>query len=367
MRRQRAAVDPRRRQEARPREDRPRRVIEAELGARLGQADVGVEERAQRPDVGPVAVERVGAHLPAAERLRDDLVAEVDDVGLGQRFDERLPGEDVNPHRGHERLVGRGGEVGGRAGRQAAAHLLEPRRRRLLLEAFDLALAIEAEDAHAAGVLGVGRLGRDRDVGARGDVRPHHLVELHPIEVVAGEDQVVVGVQADEVRHRAPHGVGRALEPVGVLGRLLGGDDVDERLREVVEAVGLVDVPIERRGVELRQHEDAPDAGVQAVADRDVDEPVLAADRHGRLRAAVGEGVEALTLPAAQDDRQYVRHACLPSGAPPSSRGRCPTAILHIRPPASTCALRRSARKSCSCCGLGALQRVYTAARLPLR
>ena len=249
-------------------------------------------------------------------------MAEVDDVGLGERFDQRLAGEDVDPHRGHERLVGRRREVGGRAGRQAAAHLLEARRRRLLLEALDLALAIEAEDAHAAGVVGVRRLGRDGDVGARGDVRLHHLVEVHPIQMVAGEDQVVVGVQVDEVRHGAPHRIGRALEPVGGLGRLLGGDDVDERLREVVEAVGLADVPIERRGIELRQHEDAPDAGVQAVADRDVDEPVLAADRHGRLGAAVGEGVEALALPAAQDDRQYVRHACLPSVAPPSSRGR---------------------------------------------
>ena len=47
VRHQRAAVDPRRRQEARPREHRPRRVVEAELGARLGQRDVGVEERAR--------------------------------------------------------------------------------------------------------------------------------------------------------------------------------------------------------------------------------------------------------------------------------------------------------------------------------
>ena len=148
-----------------------------------------------------------------------------------------------------------------------------------------------------------------------------HLVEVHPVEMVAGEDQVVVGVEPDEVRHGPPHGVGRALEPVGVLGRLLGRDDVDERLREVVEPVGLADVPVERRRIELRQHEDPADAGVQAVADGDVDEPVFAADRHGRLGAAVGERVEPLALPAAQDDRQYVRHACLPSVAPPSFRG----------------------------------------------
>ncbi len=164
----------------------------------------------------------------------------------------------------------------------------------------------------------------------------------------------MVGVQVDEVRHGPPDRIGRALEPVGGLGRLLGGDDVDERLREVVEAVGLADVPVERRGIELRQHEDAPDAGVQAVADGDVDEPVLAADRHGRLGAAVGEGVEALALPAAQDDRQNVRHACLPSrSAAVIARPVCPTAILHIRPPASTwpCGRPASAFLSTARCG----------------
>ena len=139
--------------------------------------------------------------------------------------------------------------------------------------------------------------------------------------MVAGEDQVVVGVQADEVRHRPAHRVGRALEPVGVLGRLLGRDDVDERLREVIEPVGLADVSVERRGVELRQHEDPADAGVQAVADRDVDEAVLAANRHCGLRAPVGEGVEALALAATQDDRQYICHARVSSVIPaPSTR-----------------------------------------------
>ena len=53
--------------------------------------------------------------------------------------------------------------------------------------------------------------------------------------------------------------------------------------REDVEAVGLRDVAVQALAVELGEDEDPVDAGVQAVADRDVDQPELAADRHRRL------------------------------------------------------------------------------------
>ena len=39
------------------------------------------------------------------------------------------------------------------------------------------------------------RLRRDRDVGAGLDVRLDQLAEVHPVEVIAREDQVVVGVE----------------------------------------------------------------------------------------------------------------------------------------------------------------------------
>ena len=63
---------------------------------------------------------------------------------------------------------------------------------------------------------------------------------------------------------------------------------------------------VERRGIELRQHEDAPDVGVQASADRHVDQAVLPADRHRRLRAGRGQGKETRALAAAEDDGKRV-------------------------------------------------------------
>ena len=79
---------------------------------------------------------------------------------------------------------------------------------------------------------GVDRLRRDRDVGMPVDMGFDHFAVVHPVQVIAGQDQVVVRLVALEVPRRLAHGIGGALEPVGVLGRLLGGEDLDEpRLR----------------------------------------------------------------------------------------------------------------------------------------
>ena len=193
--------------------------------------------------------------------------------------------------------------------RDALADLAQPLRVRLLLERDDLAVAIEPEDAHRRRIVGGHRLRGDRDVGAPIDVRVDQLAVVHPVQVVAGENQVVVGVVAHEMARGLAHGVGRALKPVRVVGRLLGRQDLDESLAEEIHPVGLRDVPVERRRIELRQHEDPPDVGVQAVADRDVDQPVLAADRHRRLRSMLRERKQPRALAAAENEREnFVVH-----------------------------------------------------------
>ena len=103
--------------------------------------------------------------------------------------------------------------------------------------------------------------------------------------------------------------------------------------REVVQPVALRHVTIERGGIELRQHEDAPQVRMQAVADRDVDEAVLAADRHGRLGTRPREREEAVPAATAQDEGQHRMHgahtlvgrpemASVPGKLPATSRTR---------------------------------------------
>ena len=61
------------------------------------------------------------------------------------------------------------------------------------------------------------------------DVALEQLPEVHPVEMVAGEDQDSTSAShSSKCRDRLAHGVGRALEPVARCRRLLGGEDLDE-------------------------------------------------------------------------------------------------------------------------------------------
>ena len=155
----------------------------------------------------------------------------------------------------------------------------------------------------AGGFCAVDRHGGDRHVGPRLLVRLEHVGEVHAVELVAGEDQHVVDARLREVAQVLAHGVGGALVPVGALAvGLLGGQDLDEAAAEVVEAVRAADVPVQADRDELREHVDAVQPAVDAVGDRDVDQPVLAGQRHGRLGAILGERIQPRALPAAQND-----------------------------------------------------------------
>ncbi len=100
--------------------------------------------------------------------------------------------------------------------------------------------------------------------------------------------------------------VGGALEPGLDLRRLLGGQDLDVAAGEGVETVGAADVPVQRHRVELGQHVHPFHAGVDGVGDRDVDQAVLAGDRHRRFAAHHGQGRQPLAAPAAEDQHRHV-------------------------------------------------------------
>jgi hypothetical protein len=279
-------VEARTRQEARMRIHRPPRVVEGERRVGAGEHDVGVVKRANRSDVGPVAAKDVRMHAIAAEGVGDDLLAEIGRAVLRDAVEQHVPREHVDPHRGHERLVGR--QRGQTRGLTPFGHFTEPFARRLLLERRDLPVAIQAKNAHAGRVFDRHRLRGNGDVGAAIDVRVDQIEIVHPVEMIAGEDEVVVRVVSLEMARSLTDGVGGALIPVRIVRRLFGRQDFDEPAAEEVHAVRLRDVSIQRRRVELCEHEDAPDVGMEAIADRDVDQTVLAADRDRRFRTVLG-------------------------------------------------------------------------------
>ena len=188
------------------------------------------------------------------------------------------------------------------------------------------------------------RLDGDRHVGALLAVQLDELGIVHAIQVVAGEDQDVLRAGTPQLRQLLAHRVGRALVPVHAAGRLFGRQDVDEAAREQVELVGLVDVAVQRGRDKLRQDLDLVDAGVEAVADRDVNQPVFAADRHGRLGPQFGQRVEAVALPSAQDHRHHVLHC---HRSPPS--GYSATVASRLR---QSVGFRRNQRTCPAMCPL---------------
>ena len=294
-----AALQLRRGQEARMRVDGAGLVVEIERRDRIAQRQVGLEVRLDGPDVLPVAAVDVRLHALARDRVGDDVPAEVDELRVGDRLLEDLAPEDVDAHRG---------QIAGAAPGELRDEGRQPLARGLLVEVHDPPRGVHLEDPEPRRLILGDRDDRHRRVGAALAVGAEHLAEVHAVELIARQDHHVARRRAAHVAQALAHGVRRPLEPVAPLLGLLRGQHRDEARRKYVELVGHRDVLVEALRVELGEHEHVAQIGVQAVADRDVDEPVLAADRNGRLRALEGQRKEARPASAPEDDRQHVVH-----------------------------------------------------------
>ena len=144
----------------------------------------------------------------------------------------------------------------------------------------------------------------DGDVGTAIDVCVDHLRVVHAVQMVAGQNQVVVGVVPDKMAGRLPHRVRCALKPALAVGCLLGCQDFDEPVAEQVHAIRLADMTVERGRIELGEDENPAHVGMQAVADRYVNQSIFAADWHRWLRAELGQRKQPFALASPKDDRE---------------------------------------------------------------
>ena len=94
-----------------------------------------------------------------------------------------------------------------------------------------------------------------------------------------------------------PDGICGALIPMRSLGRLLSRQNLNEAWCEIVEFVSVIDMLVQRHAVELGEHVNRANVGVQAVADGDINERVLATKRHGGLGPFLGQGEEPVPAP----------------------------------------------------------------------
>ena len=160
----------------------------------------------------------------------------------------------------------------------------------------------------------------DRRVGALLEMEPQHLRVVHLVDVVAREhDDVARRLARDRVEVLID-GVGRAEIPV-LADPLLRRQDLDE-LAELLrdDVPPHPDVTVERQRLVLRRDVDVAQPGIDAVAEREVDDPVRPAEIDRRLRAVLRERIQALSDSAGeQDDQDIVEfHG---SAVRPSHRG----------------------------------------------
>jgi hypothetical protein len=233
--------------------------------------------------------------LAHVDQRRDDAAADVV-VGVlvfgveADDVDQCLRGEDVVPHRGED-LLGRVGQA--------------RRLRRFLLERPDPGAITDLDHAQLVGLRARPADPGHGHPGAGGDVLLDHLSGVHPINVVGSEHEDVLRRLVDHQVEVLVDGVGRAGEPPGPpphLGRHRG-DVAAEQGRQPPRPG---DVEVEAVALVLGQDHDPQIAGVGHVRQGEVDDAVVPAEGHRRLRPVGGERRQALPLAAGEDHGQDV-------------------------------------------------------------
>ena len=158
-----------------------------------------------------------------------------------------------------------------------------------------------------------------------------HLGVVHLVDVVAGEHDEMSRVLAQDRIEVLVDRIGGAEIPV-LADALLRAENLDE-LAEFVgdDAPSHAEVPAERQRLVLERDEDLPQPGVDAVAQREVDDAVGAAEVDRRLGAFLRQRIQPFADAAGQHHDHYiVQHGIFLPLSPNASerhgraRRRCP-------------------------------------------
>ncbi len=191
-----------------------------------------------------------------------------------QGFEKRTSGKKIVAH-GGEDLIGIAGNGGG------VGVLLVEGENAVVRAGFDDAEFVRVFSGHGNGGDGAG--------GARMLVRVDHVRDVHPIDVIGAEDRDDVGLGLLDEVDVLVDGVGRSLIPGFAGGAHLGGHGNDELVFQNAAVLpAFVQVLEEALAAELSEYVDGIDAGVDEVAEDEIDDAVFAAERDGGLGALLG-------------------------------------------------------------------------------
>ena len=146
------------------------------------------------------------------------------------------------------------------------------------------------------------RARRHRDVGVVLPVERHHLVHVHPVDVVRAEDGHQVGVEVVDQVEVLEDRVRAAAEP-HLADPHLRRDDGDEVVgHQAARLPRDAQVLDQRLRHVLDEHVEREDPRVDEVGQDEVDDPVAPAERHRGLAALPREGLET-RAPAPGEDQ----------------------------------------------------------------
>ena len=293
-------------------EDRPGGIVEPQRGLGRQEIHVRLPVAVDGADVLPVPLQTEIENAPFRHQPGEQLVAEVLEArSVLLRLPAVLFGQAVQ---GVEELAGVVGEDFG-------GHQVVPGRFGLVFEAGHPPLAVDLDDPEAARLLARHAGADQRQVRFQLPVAVEQEAVVELVDVVGAEDEEDVGIELADQRalpvERVGVPLGEAPLLLAVLA-LIGREDLEP-------AVGAVEVPgaavrqvlVERVQLVLLDHPDVRDAAVHAVAQRDVDQPVDAGERHHRLGPLAGQYLEAAARAAGQDQGQDLLSRHLPSPLPP--------------------------------------------------
>ena len=239
---------------------------------------VGLPQAADGADILPVAAEVVGVHTAAVlQQVGNDILAEIVlGVGvsliLGQVLLQDIPVEDVDTH-----------------GSQIGLRVL-----RLLLEFVDAVVLIGDHQAEA------GSLAPWHLHDGNGEFCVLFLVEAQEVRVIlladliAGQDDDILGIIAVDEGQVLINGVGGALVPVRAAGLLVGRQDMYAAVQTVqVPRLAVADILIQDKRLILGQNTNGINVGVDTVGEREIDDTIFSAKRNGRLGELLGQRIEA--------------------------------------------------------------------------
>ena len=169
---------------------------------------------------------------------------------------------------------------------------------RLFLEAQHPVVAVHVHDSEAGHLAGIDLDGRQGHVRARVVVPLQHQAVIHLVNVIAGEDEHVLGLLRADGINVLIHRVGRALVPLIAhpLHRRQHFDELSHLAAHDVPA--FADVTVQRKRLVLGEDINPAQVGVDAVGKSDVDDAIDSAESDGRLGAVASQRIEPLARAA---------------------------------------------------------------------